>query len=298
MVMPQEHNKKMNAVTILSIRTTLFQGFSLETTAKDAVQMGRAMAALPPGTPVNIAFLGSESFEQRLAAVQALIAGRVSPRPIISSRRITSHSVLQSFLEQAMASAPLTGIFLVGGDPQVPQGPFSDSLELIGSGLLDGLDVPMVGVPGYPEGHPHIRDEVLWDYLTRKIAALRERGFDVEITTQLSFDSQAVVTWIEKVRQAGLNVPIRVGIPSPSSLTGILRFAKQCRVGTSAQLLQRYGWHVTSLLGTEGPERFLTELMQVLEQRNLGEVRLHLYPLGDVPKAVEWLQTFERQALG
>jgi methylenetetrahydrofolate reductase (NADPH) len=168
-------------------------------------------------------------------------------------------------------------------------------MDVINGRFLDGLAIETVGIPGYPEGHPRISDEKLWDYLRRKVDALTAKGFKVEITTQLSFDTDAVVGWIKQVRQAGIDVPIRIGIPSPGSVSGILNFARQCRVATSAHLLQRYGWQVTSLLGTEGPERFLNALLQRMASNELGELRLHVYTLGDVPRAVQWFLDYRQR---
>lgn len=281
-----------------NIRSSLFQGFSLETTAKDVSRLLQAKALLPTDIPVNIAFISSESYAERLAAVEALRAVGARPRPIISARRITSPEVLRSYLTQAVEVGQVRGVFLVGGDPAGPQGPFTDSMDVINGRFLDGLAIETVGIPGYPEGHPRITDEVLWDYLRRKVDALTAKGFKVEITTQLSFDTDAVIRWIEQVRQAGIHVPIRVGIPSPSNMTGLLNFARQCRVGTSAQLLQRYGWQVTSLLGTEGPERFLTTLLQRMALHDLGELHLHIYTLGDISRAIQWFQDYEQRTPG
>lgn len=279
------------------VRSSLFQEFSLETTARDVSRLLQAKALLPRDIPVNIAFISSESYVDRLFAVEALRIAGARPRPIISARRITSPDVLRNYLVQAVEVGQVRGVFLVGGDPAGPQGPLNDSMDVINGRFLDGLNIETVGIPGYPEGHPRISNPMLWEYLRRKVDALTAKGFKVEITTQLSFDADAVIAWIEQVRQAGIHVPIRVGIPSPSSVTGILNFARQCRVGTSAQLLQRYGWQVTSLLGAEGPERFLTALLHHMASSDLGELRLHVYTLGDVPRAIQWFQDYERRGL-
>ncbi|RZO09395.1 hypothetical protein EKG40_08035 [Pseudomonas moorei] len=106
---------------------------------------------------------------------------------------------------------------------------------------------------------------MLWIYLKYKVETLLSRGLNVEITTQLSFNADAVISWIKRVRHLGINVPIRIGIPSPSSLGDMLNFARQCRVSTSIQLLQRYGWQVSYFLGTVGPEKFLGSLIKKLE---------------------------------
>ncbi len=264
--------------------------FSLETTAADAERFLRAAPCIPKGTQVKIAFLGNETFSQRLAAIETLCTIGADPMPIISARRLESAEALESYLTQAKQMGLVDSIFLVGGDPASPQGPFADSLDLISSNLLDRFDIGTIGIAGYPEGHPYIQDEVLWICLKRKIQQLTARGYAVEITTQLSFDVGRVLSWIEQVRCEGIHVPIRIGVPGPATVKGLLRFAGQCRVSTSLRLLRQYGWQVTSLLGTVGPERFLNALASELSRSDAGDVRLHVFPVGDLSSVARWLQ--------
>jgi methylenetetrahydrofolate reductase (NADPH) len=152
------------------------------------------------------------------------------------------------------------------------------------------------GASLYPEGHPRIPGDVLWDYLRRKVDALIARGFGVEITTQLSFDVDAVISWIERVRNAGIHVPIYIGIPSPSTLSRILKFAGKCHVSTSADIVQRYGWKIASLFSPIGPDRFLATLLKRFADDDLGVVRLHLFPLGDLARMVQWFRAYEARS--
>jgi methylenetetrahydrofolate reductase (NADPH) len=83
-------------------RSRLLTGFSLETTAKDAERFLQIRQLVPEGAQVNIAFLGSETFDQRVAAIETLGACGAHPTPIISARRLESLDVLESFLAQAV----------------------------------------------------------------------------------------------------------------------------------------------------------------------------------------------------
>jgi methylenetetrahydrofolate reductase (NADPH) len=275
----------------------LFDAPSIETTARDAAAFSALGNLAPSGMAVNIAFIGSESFDERVAAVAGLHGAGFRPRPIISSRRLISPEVLRSYLIQSIEVGQVDGIFLVGGDPATPAGPFTDSLQVIEGGYLEGLGLQSVGVAGYPEGHPMIADEVLWRYLKRKTDALGSQGFEVEITTQLSFDAQAVVSWIRQVRDAGIDAPIRIGIPAPATMAGILNFARQCRVGTSTQLLKHYGWQLTSLMNPQGPDRFLDTLMEQMDPPELQTLRLHLFPIGNPMHVLQWLERGKRRHL-
>lgn len=276
---------------------SLFDAPSIETTARDAAAFSALGNLAPSGMAVNIAFIGSESFDERVAAVAGLHGAGFRPRPIVSSRRLISPQVLRSYLTQSIEVGRVDGIFLVGGDPATSAGPFTDSPQVIEGGYLEGLGLQSVGIAGYPEGHPRIADEVLWRYLKRKTDALRSQGFEVEITTQLSFDAQAVVSWIKQVRDAGIDAPIRIGIPAPATMAGILNFARQCRVGTSAQLLKHYGWQLTSLMSPQGPDHFLDTLIERIDPAELQTLSLHLYPIGNPIQVLQWLERARRRRL-
>lgn len=273
----------------------LFDAPTIETTARDAAAFSGLGNLAPSGMAVNIAFIGNESFDERVAAVAGLHGAGFRPRPIISARRVISSEVMRSYLTRSVEVGRVDGIFLVGGDPATSAGPFTDSLQVIEGGYLDGLGLQSVGIAGYPEGHPKIADEVLWHYLKRKTHALASRGFKLEITTQLSFDVQAVMNWIRQVRDNGIDAPIRIGIPAPATMADILNFARQCRVGTSAQLLKHYGWQLTSLMSPQGPDRFLDTLIERMEPTELQTLRLHLFPIGNPMHILQWLERARRR---
>lgn len=264
--------------------------YSVESVAGNLRQMER-LGEVAPGMAVNIAFLSKETSEQRLEAIAMLAGQGLQPVPILSARRLVSARILESFLVRANHVADIRHVFLVGGDPASPLGPFADSIELMDSSVVARFKPERVGIAGYPDGHPKIGDDILWDCLRRKVAYLEGKGIDVEITTQLTLDAKAVVSWIERVRQLGIRSLIRVGVPGPASVAGLIKFANQCRVAASLGFLQKHGWKVSSLLGHVGPENFLQGLQQGLVERDLGRVSLHIFPLGDLSEAVRWFKT-------
>lgn len=266
-------------------------GFSVETSTGNLSQVHQ-LGQSAPGTQVNIAFLGNETFEQRLHAVATIADSGLEPVPILSARRIQSAEALESFLIRANGLTRVKTVFLVGGDPVSPQGPFVDSLALVHSPILGRCAPEKVVIAGYPEGHPRIRDGMLWECLQRKVAHLESEGLDVEITTQLAFDAEAVVAWVERVRRSGIQSLIRIGVPAPATTVGLIQFAAQCRVTTSLISLQKHGWQTPSMPERVSPENFLVNLQRGLDRRSLGNIAYHIFPLGDLPLAVQWFQTF------
>jgi methylenetetrahydrofolate reductase (NADPH) len=109
------------------------------------------------------------------------------------------------------------------------------------------------------------------------------------ITTQFAFDANAMVDWVRAVRERGIDCPIRLGVPGPATVPALLRFAARCGVGASTKVLQKYGISITRLMSASGPDRLLDQLTMQLDPALHGEVRIHLYPFGDIERTVEWL---------
>jgi len=278
----------MTAFTRHDSETALFHNYSLEITGKDIGQIEAARSAIPAGTPINIAFLGNETHAQRIDAAARIRQWGFEPVPIISSRRLRSVEDRDELLAGLIVAARPTRFMFVGGDPSSPAGPYGDSLDLIAGGIITDHDIVHVGIAGYPEGHPRIDRARLWEALELKIGLLKARGCTVEITTQFGFDADAIVDWIAQVRGKGIDVPIRIGVPGPADVRRLLRFATQFGVVSSAAIVGKYGFSLANLINKVGPDRFMTRLEDGMRGRDLGGVRLHLYPFGGIAETVAW----------
>ncbi|MCW2134526.1 methylenetetrahydrofolate reductase [Arthrobacter sp. VKM Ac-2550] len=263
--------------------------YALEVTGKDIAQVEAAKADIPPGTPINIAFLGNEDHAQRVNAARVIRASGFDPVPIISSRRLRSERDRDDLLGALIAAATPSRVILVGGDPAVPAGPFEDSLALLRSNLLERHSIHHVGIVGYPEGHPKIDTNTLWRCLKWKVRFLQDEGCSVEITTQFGFDADAVVQWIVRLRREGIDAPVRIGVPGPADAGKLLRYAKQFGVEPSAAVARRYGLSMSNLDQHIGPERYWDHLAAGMDGGNLGTVMYHLYPFGGILNGVRWM---------
>src|SRR5690606_25129041 len=238
-------------------------------------------------------FLPGEEFPQRVAASAAVKRLGFVPVPHISARRLQSEAELEGFLNDLATNVGNEDVFVIAGDPPVPEGPYEDALAVIRSGKLQQYGIKHVGISGYPEGHAEIPTDKLWQALRDKKKTLDEMGLAYSVMTQFGFDADPVLTWLEQVKQEGVDVPIRVGVAGPAGIKTLLGYAKRCGVGVSAKVAAKYGLSITQLLGSAGPDTIIEELAAGLDPAKHGDVYLHFYPFGGLSKTAEWIKDFK-----
>lgn len=263
--------------------------YALEITGKAIAEVSASQHVIPKGTQINIAFLGNENHDQRIHAAKVIRHCGFEPVPIISSRRLHSGHDRDALLTALIAEAAPQRFILVGGDPSEAAGPYSDSMDLLRSDILEKHSIRNVGITGYPEGHPKISTQALWSALKWKCDFLQKAGCSVEITTQFGFDAQAAVQWIKQLRDEGIDAPVRIGMPGPADVSKLLRYAKQFGVVTSTAIIRRYGLSLANLMRKSVADRYWTDLNIMLSQQDLGAVHFHLYPFGGMLESVSWM---------
>ena len=280
----------------------LVTGYSLEMTGKDVPGLMEAKDSIPAGTKINVTFLGNEDLEMRVSAAKAVREFGFVPVPHISARRLSSRGQLEEFLSRLQDVGATDSVFVVGGDPATPEGPYEDSYDVIRTGLLLDYGVKEVSIAGYPEGHPDISDEVLWRALDEKSLSLKQQGLKATILTQFAFDTDPVLAWIDQVRARGIDSTIRIGTPGPAGIKRLLGFARRFGIGANAMIVKKYGFSLTNLMGTAGPDKFVTDLSAMLADKNTdapagttsGPVKLHFYTFGGLLATADWAREYSR----
>ncbi|WEK45908.1 MAG: methylenetetrahydrofolate reductase [Candidatus Andeanibacterium colombiense] len=272
-------------------RANMVDGYSLEMTAKEIEGLREAAPLIRPGTQIAVTFLPGEEMEQRVEA--AVLVRELGFEPIVhlSARRITSEAELDQYLADITTKAGVKRVFIIAGDPPEPEGPYSTSLDIIETGLLEKHGIEIVGIGGHPEGHPNNTPAELWDWMERKLDAIRKRGMTPLVVTQFAFDDDAIVAWVKEMRARGIDVPVRLGVPGPAGIKRLLGFAKRCGVGASASVMKKYGISLTNLIGSAGPDKLVNSLNKGLGE-DAGRVRLHFYPFGALTPSAEWINGY------
>lgn len=263
-------------------------GYSLEMTVKDRDALETAAPHIAPDTPIAVTFLPGEEMDQRVATAVRIRELGFEPMPHLSARRIESEAELATMVERIVKEAGAKRCFLVAGDPPEPAGPYSDTLQMIQSGIFEANGMTAVGIAGHPEGHPNVSREDLWTWMGHKTEEIQKRGMLPLVVTQFGFDPDAFVQWVGEMRQRGFDAPVRIGVPGPAGIKRLLRYAKFCGVGASTAVLKKYGISLGNLIGSAGPDKLVNALDAGFGPEH-GRVRLHFYPFGGLEKTVEWI---------
>jgi methylenetetrahydrofolate reductase (NADPH) len=270
------------------------EGFSIEITAKDVEGLRKAAPKLPPGTPVAVTFLPGEELEARVNAAKEVRALGFEPMPHFSARRIKSEAEFETMVERMVGEADVKRCFAIAGDPPQPEGPYSETAMLIETGIFERNGIKAIGVAGHPQGHPNMKEEECFAVLDRKCGMILDRSMKPLIVTQFGFDPEAFLQWLVDLRAKGIDAPVRIGVPGPTSIKMLLKFAARCGVEASASVMSKYGISLASLIGTAGPDKMVDAFAAGFDGKH-GRVRLHFYPFGGLEKTADWISDYDRK---
>jgi len=153
--------------------------------------------------------------------------------PHVAARSIESKSQLEHFIRCCQRSG-ITEALVIAGDG--PTGDFYDSALPVMREIAQVTSGEMeIAIAGYPEGHPQIgRLELL--------EAMREKQeLASSVVTQLCFSAATINNYIDSIRDAGVSLPIHVGVAARVPKDRLLPLAHKIGVGPSTTILSRCG---------------------------------------------------------
>lgn len=262
-------------------------GFSMEATRLNTADIDALRSALPRGTQVYLTAIPNKPQTEQIEAAARVRAAGFEPVPHLAARGIESPDALDETLTR-MKEAGVRRALVIAGDTDRPKGPFASAIELIESGLLQRHGIIEVGIAGYPEGHPRIAQDVLDRSLATKADAAEQTGLSVHIVTQFAFDARIITAWLARLRDLGIEHPVRIGMTGPTSLSTLLRYAHRCGVRASAQGLTRQAGLIKHLLGTSAPDGVIRPLAEACADGRLGRVAAHFFSFGGVAASARW----------
>ena len=268
---------------------TFLSDFTAETTPFSAAKIDDFRNVLRPGTTVYVTFLPGTDFAETLTVTKRLKDEGMRPVPHIAARSVPDKAFLDDNLNKLTAEAGIDEVLIIGGAVDRPVGAFSDSMQIMETGLLDKYGINKIGVAGHPEGSPDITDEGIRDALQWKNAFAARTGAELYVVTQFCFEADPIIAWDKMIQAEGNKLPIRIGVPGLATIKTLLNYAKACGVGQSMNFLKRQAKNVTKLMKVSEPDAEVTALARYrATDPNCGITGVHMYPLGGLKKTAKW----------
>ncbi|CAN5239820.1 methylenetetrahydrofolate reductase [soil metagenome] len=282
----------VNAVPdIASTVTSLASHFSLEVTPKEVRKHpGLLREALPANTLVYTTFLANTPFEDTVAAAASVVQQGLHPVPHLAARSVADEAELDRMVGR-LAEVGVAELLVIAGSVTRPRGVYSESMQVLRSGVLERHGIRRVGVAGHPEGNADIGVSGLAKALQEKNEFARDTGCDVYLLTQFCFAAEPIIQWEQSIRALGNNLPIHVGLPGLSSPVMLLKFGAACGVGASLKVLRKQSGGVLKLATKPVyyPDQTLVGLARaVVSDPNSRIAGIHFFPFGAVAATADW----------
>ncbi len=279
---------------------SFLSGFSIEVMPRTAAKIDDFRAILPEGTRVYVAHIDGTSIEDMVATAKRLTAEGFPVMPHFPARIIADASMLEDWIRR-YRDVGVNQALVLGGGLSAPTGAFSDSMQLLETGLFDRFGFSRIHVAGHPEGNrdidPSGDDRNVMDALRWKNAFQDRTDAEMAIATQFCFEAAPVIAWVDRLAEEGITLPIHVGVAGPAKLQTMIKFAMVCGVGPSLRVLQRRAADLTKLMLPFTPEAFLRDLADhKAANPDVNIAGVHVFPLGGITHSAEFMDEFGRPA--
>jgi methylenetetrahydrofolate reductase (NADPH) len=203
--------------------------------------------------------------------------------PHLAARLVADRNQLRELLAR-IESLGIRNVFVVAGDIAEAIGPFDGAAALLRAMADVGHGLDEVGITGYPESHAFISDE------TTIQAMFDKAPYATYIVSQITFDARVIATWLRRVRDRGVALPIYVGLPGPVDPVRLLRLSSRMGLGESARFLRRHGSWIGRLTLPRGyrPSSLLRALAPALAQPENEVAGLHLFTFNELDRTESW----------
>jgi|TARA_B100000700_G_scaffold329670_1_gene452282 methylenetetrahydrofolate reductase (NADPH) len=235
--------------------------FSLEITIKTDLKI------LPKVKDVYITMLPDQNYLDVVKKAKELVQFGFNPVPHFPARSIKNLNELKDYVNQCKDCGVKQALVIGGG--RQPIGDYHCSLELLQTGLFDGLKI---GIAGHPDGSPDISDSVL------KKAMNDKKPFADYIVTQWLLDTKLIKDFISKQ-----SLPVHVGITGPLKISSLLKFANIVGAKNSFNFLKSNATKAVDLLRPKDPNDLIMELKELTNN-------FHIYTFGGLKETNNWLE--------
>jgi len=244
----------------------------------------KVLAHVPLNVGVTVTASGAKGLEATLALAESLAQDGYVTVPHLAARMISGRAELVE-IRARLGAAGITRVFVPGGDVD-PVGDYPDAFSLLED--LATLEEPFeqVGITGYPETHPKITDDLtvqaMWD----------KRRHATHVVSNLTFDADAIKSWVTRMRARGVTMPVLLGMPGPVDRTKLLAMASKIGVGESTRFLAKHKSTLARLAAPGGftGQRFLEQCAATAARPDAGIEGLHIFTFNQIAETEAWRQ--------
>ena len=241
------------------------------------------LLGLSDGAYIGITCSPKRGLDVTLELVERLQGHQFHLVPHIAARQVRDSSHLHDIV-QRLSQQGVTSLFVPGGDIPNPVGVFTSSLTLLRE--LANISHPFehIGVAAYPEGHPTISDEVLFDELQAK------QELATYMVTQMCFDPAALLRWLQSMRERGITLPAWLGLPGVMNRTKLLKTALRIGVGESTRFARTQSRLAGHLLRSADytPDELLFQLEAEIANPALAIEGFYMFSFNQIGSTVTW----------
>ena len=268
--------------------------FSIEVMPRTAEKIENFRDLLPKNTRVYIAHIEGTPIEDMVKTARRLAEDGFAAMPHFPARIIKDKATLTEWISRYQGEAGVKQALLLAGGVSNPCGEYESSMDLLETGLFDKANFKNIHIAGHPEGNKDIDP----DGSTRNVdAALKWKqnyknitDAKMAIATQFAFEAGPIIEWASSIKNAGIDIPIHIGIAGPAKLQTLIKFAIACGVGPSLKVLQKRATDVTKLLLPYEPTEVLSELADhKAKNSDFNITNVHFFPLGGIKTNAKWV---------
>lgn len=267
--------------------------YSIEVMPRTAEKVEDFRDLLPEGTRVYVAHIEGTPIDEMVTTAARLAKDGYKVMPHFPARIIKDQAVLADWIARYQGEANVDQALLLAGGVKEPHGVFHSSMQLLETGLFDKAGFKRLHVAGHPEGNRDIDT----DGSTKNVeSALHWKqkfnettDADMAIATQFCFEAKPVIAWADALADAGIDLPIHIGVAGPAKLQTLIKFSIACGVGASLRVLQKRAKDVTKLVMPFEPTEFILDLAaHKAANPDFNITNVHFFPLGGIKANAQW----------
>jgi len=286
-------NKEVAETTVNPQMEAFLQDYSIEVMPRTAEKVEDFRELLPAGTRVYIAHIEGTPIDDMVATAKRLAADGYKVMPHFPARIIKDEATLADWIARYQGEAGVDQALLLAGGVTDPHGDFHSSMQLLETGLFGKAGFTHLHVAGHPEGNRDIdkdgSEKNVMEALHWKQRFNETSDAQMALATQFAFEAKPIIAWADAIKDAGISLPIHIGIAGPAKLQTMIKFAIACGVGPSLKVLQKRAKDVTKLLLPFEPTEVLTELAaHKAANPDFNITNVHFFPLGGIKTNANW----------